>query len=170
MSFPIYKFRFHHKTEPEKTIVFLYRMFRDELEAESFRRDGAEDKYWDGMSEEKKEERTRSDYEFEMRYSHHETWCQMWFSHYTFRDRFVDPADAVADFEEYVFRVTRNQACLPDYVSSEDIQKYEASTGRKYICLMGAEDRWRWRGGTEDSPAPCMCQACVDNNRWVISH
>lgn len=38
------------------------------------------------------------------------------------------------------------------------------------ICLMGAEDRWRWRGEEEGSVPPCRCKGCTDHNRVRIIH
>jgi len=38
------------------------------------------------------------------------------------------------------------------------------------ISLMGAEERWRWRGEEEGSAPPCRCKGCVESDRVRINH
>lgn len=89
-----------------------------------------------------------------------DTWCLEWFCHKTFRDRFDNPGAVLADFEKYVRRIEREfPPGLPVSMMGED-----------YVCLMGAEERWRWRGDGRDSPAPCECASCELNGWWRINH
>lgn len=77
------------------------------------------------------------------------TWALTWFGHMTFRcPEIPDAGAALASFEKYV----RSAEHDPE------------------ICLMGAEDRWRWRGENPGDPAPCECRSCVDLGIWRIDH
>ena len=59
-----------------------------------------------------------------------ETWCLMWFSHYTFDVGQTDE-EATKSFRDYIRRMTR----LPGF---DDFKGVDGFT------LMGAEDEWRW--------------------------
>jgi len=83
-----------------------------------------------------------------------EDWCLTWFSHYTFDTGQTD-AEILVSFASYVNRTE-------DYNAGHMIW-YEAEGGGFWsepICLMGAEDKWRWKG-------PCRCEHC--QKRGVIS-
>ena len=87
----------------------------------------------------------------------YETWCILWFSHYTFDDGRSD-REFLDSFACYVLRY----AHLQDY--------YPRDMPEGYLCLMGAEHRWRWHGANHDSPAPCRCEHCVKQGVVRIGH
>lgn len=81
--------------------------------------------------------------EITIKLERYETWCLEWFCHWTFDDSRSDE-EYLASFERFVRRMER----LPE----------------GEYCLMGAEDRWRWKGTTDDgkgeTPPPCRCKHC----------
>ena len=161
MTFPIYRVSLEH-SDPTKTHHFHNKMFRDEKHAEIYFANN-EQEYRSNLAVYARSE----DFRFMWALSHRETWCLEWFSHYTFRDRFTSPGEVIADFEEYVSRIERRQGF---YEASPDrIKRFEALTDHKWICLMGAEERYRW-SGAGDTPAPCSCKACVAQAVWRINH
>jgi hypothetical protein len=90
-----------------------------------------------------------------------DTWCEGWFSHWTF-DCGQSDEEVLASFRAYVDRVER-------------IQERERWDGIEYRsrCLMGAEDRWRWRASPEcgiESPPPCRCDDCKKFGLVRIDH
>ena len=93
----------------------------------------------------------------------HEEWCCTWFSHWTFDDGQTD-AEALTSFQEYVWRYEHMQ----DY--------YPGDPPEGYLCLMGAEDRWRWTGSGEDgdnnvnTDPPCRCKHCKAQGVIRIGH
>lgn len=93
-------------------------------------------------------------------YKHHETWVLTWFSHETF-DLGQTDGEALQSFENYVRRIE------------------ELNLGKEIfdqICLMGAEDRWRWHGSdpdgkpNQDVPPPCRCKYCKEQGLIRIGH
>ena len=90
-------------------------------------------------------------------FSRFETWCLTWFSHFTF-DIGLDAGEVLASFHRYVNR----------YVSMQD-PFYSRTREPNYLCLMGAEDTWRWRGA-DDSPPPCICPGCKKQKIVRIDH
>lgn len=88
----------------------------------------------------------------------YETWVLTWFQHETFDIGQTDN-EALNSFEQYV----RRHEHLP-YKHPEN------------ICLMGAEDRWRWHGAepngepNDHSPAPCRCKFCKEQGKIRIGH
>ena len=81
----------------------------------------------------------------------YETWSLTWFSHWTFDDGRSDE-EYLASFARFVSRM-------------EDRDDY---------CLMGAEDRWRWKGRTDDGKGetdpPCRCKHCKVKGLIKIDH
>ena len=69
-----------------------------------------------------------------------EVWCSSWFSHYTFNQ---------LDNDSEVERSFR------DFVDRKELLK------DKY-CLMGAEDRYRWK--------ICRCEHCVKLGKITVDH
>ena len=79
--------------------------------------------------------------------------------------------DLYESFEKYVRRYEYQQNLSPDEI---------VKLGDKYICLMGAEDRWRWghykrnKSGKriEDDliPGPCRCSGCKKAGIIRIDH
>jgi len=90
-----------------------------------------------------------------------ETWCLEWFSHKTFDVGQTD-AEALASFARYVMRHEHYQ----------DWHHDERPEG--WVCLMGAEDRWRWHGGNqpkdERTDPPCRCKHCQKQGVLRINH
>ena len=96
-----------------------------------------------------------------------ETWKCTWFGHNTF-DIGLSDSEVLKSFEEYVRRYEHMQDMSIDYINS---------LGETYICLMGAEDRYRWRAGfnlegerDDDVAAPCRCIHCKKNGMISIAH
>lgn len=74
-----------------------------------------------------------------------DTWLCQWFNHYTFNTHLTDQ-ELLQSFTEFVARHRGK-----DY---KDLD---------YICLMGAEDRYRWKG-------PCRCAHCQERGIVMIDH
>ena len=98
----------------------------------------------------------------------YETWVCSWFQHETF-DKGQTDKEALWSFEKYVRRHESYQDI--DFVCS--LSKEDSKT---YVSLMGAEDRWRWRGSNTEqdkegnSPAPCRCAKCKSAGKIRIDH
>jgi hypothetical protein len=95
-------------------------------------------------------------------------WCLKWFSHWTF-DTGADDAEVLASFTRYVMATQKyNAANMIEYTGSDG--------GRRYIepmCLMGAEDRWRWKAYIEkdvQGEPPCRCEGCKKAGIISICH
>ena len=98
--------------------------------------------------------------EFSKKLLRHETWCLYWFNHWTF-DVGQSDQEVLRSFGDYVGRME----CLNE--------KHRIATGKfdtDLHCLMGAEDRWRWRGKEDGSPPPCRCDQCKKNGLIHINH
>jgi hypothetical protein len=76
-------------------------------------------------------------------------WALAWFSHQTFRVGRTDE-QLHESFERWVQRW-------------EQYQDHLLSAPKDVPCLMGAEDRWRWK-------AVCACEVCVRDDLAVIAH
>jgi hypothetical protein len=104
-----------------------------------------------------------------------EEWCCSWFGHWTF-DLGLSDADVLASFEEYVWRIQQHNKDNPRFIVSDDGTKFYHDD----ICLMGAEDRWRWTARAEGTSAigcgeqtgkpPCRCDGCKRNGVVRIDH
>ena len=75
-----------------------------------------------------------------------ETWVLTWFCHHTI-DVGQDDLAVLASFERFVNR---------SWVAGKQ--------------LMGADDRYRWRGENEGDPAPCRCDGCRKHGLIRINH
>ena len=91
------------------------------------------------------------------RFVSEDTWCLRWFNHYTFNVHLSD-ADLLASFQDYV---NRHRAEQPG--TYESVEKHRERVGNDWVCLMGAEDRWRWKG-------PCRCEHCTARGVVSIDH
>jgi len=104
-----------------------------------------------------------TDLEITIELRHYETWCLGWFHHWTF-DEGQDDGQILMSFERFVQRMELFNA-KHRYETGERLDKY---------CLMGAEDRWRWRGADteegEQTEAPCRCEGCKKNGVIRIDH
>ena len=88
-----------------------------------------------------------------------DSWVTEWFSHKTFDVGQTDE-EALASFERFVRR----------YEGMQDYYPGEVPEG--YVCLMGAQDRWRWYGGTYEArtDAPCRCDNCEEQGVLRVNH
>ena len=86
-------------------------------------------------------------------FTRYETWCLEWFCHWTF-DNGRSNEEYLASFARFVTRM-------------ENLPENE-------YCLMGAEDRWRWKGTTNDGKGttlpPCRCDHCKKAEVVRINH
>ena len=82
-------------------------------------------------------------------YKEHESWIIEWFGHKTFDVGLTDD-EVLSSFERFVRR--------------------KEELGEDKYCLMGANDRWRWKGETEEHSPPCRCKHCKDQGVVRISH
>lgn len=84
----------------------------------------------------------------------YDNWCLTWFSHQT-RNVHLSDEDLLESFRRFVERM---------YPAHDRLRyDYQHDDGREYYCLMGAEDRWRWKG-------PCRCEHCVAQGVTRIDH
>lgn len=90
-----------------------------------------------------------------------DTWCLGWFNHYSYNTHLKDE-DLLLSFKRYVDRV----------LHINEIYKYTYAENYEdtYICLMGAEDHWRWRGEDGKDSKVCRCKGCVESGRVFINH
>lgn len=101
-----------------------------------------------------------------IRFVRREVWCLTWFSHYTF-DVGQSDQDTLASFQRYVDRTERINAR-----EGKNVNGY----WREPHCLMGAEERWRWRGSGDDgdrdnrTDPPCRCKHCKEQGLIRIGH
>lgn len=85
-------------------------------------------------------------------------WWLTWFQHATF-DVGLSDDEVLLSFQKHCDRETR-----------------KAQYAGKEVCLMGAEDRWRWKGADpdgapgSDSPPPCRCKHCKAAGLVRIGH
>lgn len=96
----------------------------------------------------------------------HEVWVLRWFSHWTF-DIGQSDQEAIDSFERFVQRTKKFNKENGKWVKATT---YDGSYWDEPYCLMGAEDRWRWHGRDEESPAPCRCDDCKKAGRIMICH
>lgn len=89
-----------------------------------------------------------------------ESWCMGWFSHWTW-DMGQDDRAILMSFHSYINR-------MQDRNYKEGKHHPEYGWKDKYV-LMGAEERWRWRG-QNDTPAPCRCDGCKKLGVVRIDH
>lgn len=113
-----------------------------------------------------------------------ESWVLGWFSHSTI-DEGQDDEYFIQSFSEYVARVQIFNREHGEMVAFKD------GTGHYWtepICLMGAEDRWRWhslvypddfnpkdrdeykRIGRDRDHLPCRCRFCKEQGIVQINH
>lgn len=81
----------------------------------------------------------------------YDNWTLRWFQHET-RNVHLSDDELLASFACFVSRKMPGQYALDFNIKGEE----------KY-CLMGAEDRWRWKG-------PCRCEHCIEQGVVRIDH
>jgi hypothetical protein len=103
------------------------------------------------------------------KYVCHETWVLNWFQHATF-DTGQSNEEVLESFNKYVDRIQENNERIECQYPEELWHE------KGHLCLMGAEDRWRWHGAepnggpNDHSPAPCRCKHCKEQGVIRIAH
>lgn len=93
------------------------------------------------------------DLTLEAKYKEHNSFVCTWFGHETFDIGQTDE-EFLKAFEEFVQKYEHQDRKDPDY-----------------HCLMGAEDRWRWRSGDDKYESiPCRCESCKSAGMLRIAH
>lgn len=82
-----------------------------------------------------------------------DNWTLRWFQHET-RNTHLTDAELLVSFGQFVNRKLPGHIALSSQHEIAGVEKY---------CLMGAEDRWRWKG-------PCRCGHCVGQGVARIDH
>lgn len=146
----------------------LHRMYREDQDLAEIER-WARDEWWPDYVATKLADKNPTAPEIEVKLMHRESWCCSWFEHWTFDVGQTD-AEALASFERYVRRHEFYQDWPHEVLTDADLKR----RGIEYrVCLMGAEDRWRWSGGPgpEDRTAPpCRCEHCTAQGKLRIGH
>jgi hypothetical protein len=89
-----------------------------------------------------------------------------WFNHYTF-DVGQSDDEVLNSFEEYIKRY--------EWMQNDNIT-FSNNKPKDYICLMGAENRWRWGHRDYNNPdkfiygEPCRCENCRKLGIIMIDH
>lgn len=92
--------------------------------------------------------------------THWETWGLGWFNHFTYPEGRSDE-ELIASFNRYV---GRHEGYQDNWMAGREDGEYK-------ICLMGAEDRWRWRGENDDRDNPiCRCEGCTKSGYVRVNH
>lgn len=92
-----------------------------------------------------------SDVKIHFEFIENESWVLTWFSHETF-DHGQSDEQAIESFKEFIDRKLLKDNLNPG-------------------ILMGAEDDWRWRSGSEEyDNIPCRCQHCKKDGKLRIAH
>jgi len=92
----------------------------------------------------------------ELDFHKYDTWMLGWFYHKTY-NQFQSQEEAFKDFQEFVDRIQAENVKNGHHESECVIDN-----PNPYECLMGAEDRWRWR--------LCDCSECKAGVTTVIYH
>ena len=163
-TYPIYRLWIHFNDKEHN--VDNSRMFKERLSSGEVL-----DALRDFIDRNLDAKRTGSDGEYTLRefpgltqveigckYLRHETWCCNWFNHYTFNTHLTDE-ELLESFSAYVAR-HQDEQLKPN--ESLDEHRERTSSGN-YICLMGADDRWRWE-------VPCRCKDCQKRGVVTIDH
>lgn len=103
------------------------------------------------------------DFRNEIKFSHRETWVPGWFHHWTYPEGRTDE-QLEYSFVLYIDRMQR--------YNREHGKVSDSGYWLDAICLMGAEDRWRWTAGP-DQPSDlviCRCEGCTKSGIVRISH
>ncbi len=115
-------------------------------------------KEWWPENQEKHKSRNLTDLKITVEFKRWETWCLNWFHHWTW-DIGLSDSDVLESFTRYVERTQQ--------LNREEGKMVDGYFQEPY-CLMGAEDRHRWRGDVEE--APCRCWRCKRRGVVTIDH
>ena len=140
--------------------LFHYRMFKEEQSRTT--RDLRLLDWWGKYKTEKLAGKNPTLIYLRSDYAEHEVWCLEWFQHFTFGIGTTDE-QVLESFQKFVDRKNR----LND--------RNRGEPNYKEYCLMGAEDRWRWKGSQDgdpkqDTPPPCRCEHCKKHGLIRIGH
>lgn len=133
-------------------------MHREEQDVAEIERETLEE-WWPGYVEKKLAGKNPGPPTIEVRDIGPESWSITWFEHFTFDDGQTD-AEFEASFERFVSRHEFYQDWPFDERSDADVK---ARGIEHRICLMGAEQRWRWG-------KVCRCEHCVEQGKVRIAH
>jgi hypothetical protein len=139
--------------------------YKEEVSGETLQKDL--EKWWGKTKahyESEKGYEDIQDVELSFEYERNETWICEWFCHCT-PDVGQSDEDALKSFQNYVYRIQD----LNQKLRCEQDLSYHA-TPKGGVCLMGAEDRWRWRGENDARGVPCRCKGCKDSGIIRINH
>ena len=180
-KFPIYKFNFRwnelgdtskYKDNPRWTEGLpegriwngtgFSKMFKEEQTQEFI------DKFANDWWENYKVQDKNKDLDFVLdkitaEFKENESWFLTWFSHETIDIGQTDE-EVLQSFESFVRR------------KEELNYQSRIKDDKDVYCLMGAEDRWRWRGADENgnhsdnTPPPCRCKFCKEQGVIRIGH
>lgn len=146
----------------------LHRMYRDDPGEDGVAREITEE-WWPEYVEKKLAGVNSTEPTIEVCPVWYETWCCSWFEHWTFDDGRTD-REYLESFENYV----RRHEDYQDHIRHVEDERSER--GEPTICLMGAEDRWRWCGSGDDgkpdtrTDPPCRCEHCREQGVVRIGH
>lgn len=92
-----------------------------------------------------------------------ETWCLNWFSHHTHPLGRTDEELK----QSWIRYVNRHDSYQRDLMGG----RVRQDNGEYAVCLMGAEDRWRWRGENDDAENYiCRCKGCTSWGIVRVTH
>jgi hypothetical protein len=102
--------------------------------------------------------------ELKVQFSHEATWCPLWFAHWTWDTDESDMA-VLASFHDYVGYMQEYNQVHGYWIGSGENRMWCDK-----LCLMGAEEHWRWRASKDDDTAPCRCEHCKKQGIIRICH
>lgn len=132
------------------------KMFREEQTQEQI--DSFINKWWSRYLSNKDNIFNVEDLKLTAKYKEHESFVCTWFTHETFDDGQTDE-EFLDEFEQFVRRYEYQQDSEP------------GNYPENYHCLMGAEERFRWRSGSDEYDGiPCRCKHCKSQGMLRIAH
>ena len=85
-----------------------------------------------------------------------ESWCSGWFSHYTY-NQLENVSEIESSFEDFVERKEQSNK-----KNGHGTLDSNPNSKEPYHCLMGAEDRYRWK--------ICRCDGCKKLGKITVDH
>jgi len=93
----------------------------------------------------------------------YESWVCDYFCHKTFKVEGRDDQWYLDNFEDFVSRKESE-------FEKKLFEGYDSLIPSTISELMGADERWRWRGENEGDEPPCKCKHCLDSEYVYINH
>ncbi len=119
------------------------------------------------LTKKKRTTKNPSCHKIKTEFLHYETWCLVWFNHWTFDTNRTDKEE-IESFEKFVRRQEEK-----NWKNGHREHEHTPGNENPYYELMGAEDRYRWSGnddeGNEIDP-PCRCKHCKKQGKIRINH